>query len=241
MNSQKSLFPAICFLFCIALLTASDTFAQKADRLKLKPTDGNLDASVKSQAYYYPEFKSGKVSFINGISSTSSLNYNMLSGEVEFISSKKDTLALADIHYVKMITIEADTFYYDQKDQALLKLVMGANGNKLLVKERYELTDIKNVGAFGIESSSTSPNSSSRNQVLGNSQNKLKQNETLVYSLKSDYYFADEDRFVPANKANALKLSPTHKKAVQEYIKENKTSFNSEEQLINLLKYVASL
>ena len=165
----------------------------------------------------------------------------MLSGEVEFINSRKDTLAIADIQYVKMITLASDTFFYNQQDQSLLKLVSDINSYRLLVKEKYELTDIKNVGAYGVETSTTSPNSSSRNQLLGNSQNRLKQNETLVYSLKSDYFFANDGHFLPASKANAIKLAPSHRKAIQSYIKENKTSFKSEEQLKELLSYIASL
>ncbi|WP_242921030.1 hypothetical protein [Pontibacter liquoris] len=243
MQHAKPLSRIVALFTCVFLLSVTGVLAQGKDKLTLKPTEGKLPASVKKQAYYYPAFKSGQVRFVNGVSTSSLLNYNRLNREVEFIDAKKDTLALADMQFVQTITFETDTFYYNPKDKALLKLVASyAGGNKLLVQEKYDLTNIKNVGALGMEYSTTSPTSSSSNQVLGDTQNRLKQNETMVYSLKNDYYFTDNaGRFVPASKAGALKLAPQQKEKIKAYLQEKKPDFNSEADLRTFLAFVAGL
>lgn len=219
----------------------SGAFAQRPERIKVKPTDGKLSAAIRSEAYYYPEFKEGEISFRSGKTIPGSLNYNMLTGEIEFINSKKDTLALANMFDVTQVSFGKDSFYYDTESHNLLKLLEDYNDTKLLVSERYELTNIKSIGAFGMESNSLPPTSSSRNQNIGDIQNKLKQNESMVYSARSSFYFADQEQYLPASRTNALRLFPKHRSEIKKYIKENNTNFNDKEDVSKLLQFASGL
>ncbi len=238
---SRPTFVLFLFIFtCSALLPINKAFPQSTDKIKLKSTEGGMNASARRKAYYYPKFEEGNVLFVSGVNSKSLLNYNMLSGEIEFINSKKDTFALDNLHTVKMITIGTDAYYYNPDDKLLLKLVDDVDGTKLLVKEKYELSNIKNVGAMGMESSTTAPNSSINTDYRA-TQNGLKSNESLIFSVKTAYYFAVQNSFLPATKANFLKLFPGHSEALKKYMKDNKTNFKEEEEIKKLFKYASSL
>lgn len=226
--------------FCLAFLTLTEVNAQTTKRIKVKPTDENASSSARKQAYYYENFQDGNVVFLSGVINSGNLNYNMLSGEIEFINSKKDTLELANMYTVAMVTIGTDSFYYDRKEKVLLKLLEDYTDTKLLVKEKYELSNIKSVGAYGLETNSQAPNST-RDLQFDKTQQKLKQNETLVYSTKPVYYLSNSNSFVTANKSNILKVFPRHKAAVRDYIDKNRINFKDEEDLKKLLQFAAQL
>lgn len=241
MQSQKRLFKKGLIIVGFLFLSISVAFAQRPDRIKVKPTDGKLSADVRSEAYYYPEFVEGEVAFRNGKVTAGVLNYNMLTGEIEFVNNKKDTLALANMFDVHFASFGPDLFYYDGESKSLLRLLQDYDNTKLLVKERYELTNIKNVGAFGMESSTSAPTSSSRNQIVRDTQNTLKQNESLIYSARSSYYFADKNQYMPASKSSVLKMFPKSRSELKKYIKEHKINFNNKEDVSQLLQYAADL
>jgi hypothetical protein len=234
-------FSRICFLAsCLVFLAMTVTSAQTTKKIKVKPTDENSSSSARKQAYYYENFQDGKVVFLSGVVNPGNLNYNMLSGEIEFINSKKDTLELANMHTVALVTISTDSFYYDRKGKVLLKLLADYNKTKLLVSEKFELSNIKSVGAYGLETNSQAPNST-RDLQFDKTQQKLKQNETMIFTSKPAYYFSNYNRFLPANKSNVLKLFPNHETAVRDYISKNDTNFKNEEDLKKLLQFAAQL
>ncbi|WP_439881189.1 hypothetical protein ACSX1A_18860 [Pontibacter sp. MBLB2868] len=241
MLHPKLLYKLSGIMLCLLCIAAGQAHAQRPDKIKVKPTSGKLSADIRSEAYYYPDFQDGTVSFRNGRTTVGNLNYNMLTGEIEFINSKKDTLALANMYDVTQAIFGTDIFYYDPESENLLKLLEEYDDKKLFVNERYELTNIKNVGAFGMESSTTSPTSSSSNQNIGDTQNRLKQNESLIYSAKSSYFIADKTQYMPATRASILRMFPEHKSEIKKYIKNQKFNLNEKEDLSQLLKYIAEL
>lgn len=240
MLQQKLLSTIGLLAFCLAFISFTEVSAQTTKKIKVKPTDENASSSARKQAYYYDKFQDGKVVFLSGVVNPGNLNYNMLSGEIEFINSKKDTLELANMHTVAMVTINTDSFYYDRKERVLLKLLENYNDTKLLVKEKYELSNIKSVGAYGLETNSQAPNST-RDLQFDKTQQKLKQNETMVFSSKPVYYLSSSNSFVTANKSNILKVFPRHKAAVRDYIDKNRVNFRDEDDLKKLLQFAAQL
>lgn len=239
MLPYKKLLTNLLLLFLL-LIAGTTSFAQNKEKIKIKPTEGRISSSIRGKAYYYPEFQKGKVVFITGVASAGILNYNMLTGEVEFINSKKDTLALDNMYTVSMITMGKDTFYYDTESTYILKLVDEVGGKQLLVKEKYALSDVKNIGAMGMESNTISPTSTT-NTDFRNNQNKLKQNESLVYSAKAYYYLGDQNEYMPATKANFLKMYSKHADALKNYMKENKLDLKTEQEIKKLMQYASSL
>lgn len=236
----KLLFIISLLTSCLAFLAITEVSAQTTKRIKIKPTDEHASSTARKQAYYYENFHDGKVTFLNGVVNSGNLNYNMLSGEIEFINSKKDTLELANMYTVAMVTIDADSFYYDRKGKVLLKLLADYSDTKLLVNEKFELSNIKSVGAFGLETNSQAPNST-RDLQFDKTQQKLKQNETLVFSSKPVYYLSSSNSFIVANRSNIIKAFPKHKAAVRNYIDENRINFKDEDGLKKLLQFAAQL
>ncbi|MEJ8758647.1 hypothetical protein WG947_16660 [Pontibacter sp. H259] len=240
MPSYRPLLNHFVAVLCLVLLTVTASFAQEKEKIKMKPTEGKLSSTVRSKAYYYPQFQAGKVSFISGVVSSATLNYNMLTGEVEFINARKDTLAVDNMYLIKLITIGTDSFYYDAESTQLLKLVDDISGRKLLVKEKYALADVKNVGAMGVESSTASPTNTT-NTDFRQTQNKLKSNESMIFSARSYYYFGVQDKYLPATKGNFLKLFPQHSDKLKSYMKENNLDLKSKEEIQKLLQYASGL
>src|SRR5690348_1913158 len=102
----------LILLSCILITTA--VTAQE----KKQVVQGNDDISASipdSIKYKYASFTPGLVTFKDGNQGGSLLNYNLLAGEVQFISPKGDTLSLANEKTIKNIAINGDTFYFDNE------------------------------------------------------------------------------------------------------------------------------
>ncbi|MEJ8758644.1 hypothetical protein WG947_16645 [Pontibacter sp. H259] len=122
----------MCFFF---LLISSVSMAQMQPEVKSGFTQHTELSAGNNSDYYYPAFKKGKVTFITGTANTGILNYNTQTGEIAYISSKKDTVVFDEMYLIDMITMDSDTFYYDTQQGSVLKLLKSINGRKLLVKE----------------------------------------------------------------------------------------------------------
>ncbi|PRY14251.1 hypothetical protein CLV24_10461 [Pontibacter ummariensis] len=241
MVSQKVFFKVLPLLAFVAFLSSQDAFAQGPDKIKISPENGGVNADIRKKAYRYSSFVDGRVTFLNGTTVVSKLNYNLLTGEIEFIDSSNDTLALADLFTIHSIAIGDDQYFYDKEGESLLKLLEDYASTKLLIKEKYELADIKNKGAMGKESSSLSPTTTGMYSDAGGVY-QLSPNATMEFTVKSAYYLADiNDHYVEANKRNTLKLFSDHKSSVAKYIKENKPDFDNEEELRKLLQHCNKL
>lgn len=233
-------FSNLCLLsILIAVVLTSGVNAQTPEKIDVKQNEGEHTTSLRKMTYYYPEFENGVVILANGASIPSKLNYNLLSGEIEFIDKNKDTLALNNLHTINSIIIATDSFYYDNDHKELLKLVANYKRTKLLVKDEYEVTNTRSIGALGRETDANVT------QILPSKILKAdpeqSRNRNLTFSIKSVYYFSENNRFLTASKSNALKLFPEHKAEINKYIKTNKTNFKKEKDLKKLLQYMAKL
>ncbi|MER2999090.1 hypothetical protein [Pontibacter populi] len=120
---------------CLVLLAGSVSFAQSKKEIQATVVSAEMSSLPESNTYYYPTFKKGTITFITGTANAGILNYNLLTDEVAYISSKKDTLVFDEMYLIDMITIDSDTFYYDTQQGSVLKLLKNINGRRLLVKE----------------------------------------------------------------------------------------------------------
>ncbi|WP_162427833.1 hypothetical protein [Pontibacter pudoricolor] len=119
----------------LVLAAGSVTLAQGKKEVKATPGQSEISSSSIGNTYYYPTFKKGKVTFITGTANEGILNFNLLTDEVAYINTKKDTLFFDQMYLIDMITMDSDTFYYDTHRGSVLKLLKNINGRKLLVKE----------------------------------------------------------------------------------------------------------
>lgn len=240
MLSQKvNVKTMIAFAF-ITVLLSFDVAVQELQKIKVNATTQETSSTVRKKAYRFPAFMNGKVVFRDGTSAFGQFNYNVFSGQVEFIDSR-DTLALDELHLVKSISMGEELFFYNERGKSLLRLLEEYESTKLLVEEKYELSNIKSKGALGLEKSSLAPNSSGQYYDNGTLEN-LNTNETLEFAVKSSYYFTDHNnRFVSARKGKILRLYSDHRAEIKEYIKNDKLKLRKERDLKLLLQYCDSL
>lgn len=210
----------------------------------------NAGESIKddlgdSVIYRYPEFTPGVVYYKNGTFSRAPLNFNLITGEMEFISPSKDTLAIANESTIKYLIIQSDTFYYDK---VFIELVHSNAKAKLGKLEIIKLTDVKKEGAYGQMSSTsaitTVSNLYNDNKSFYSNSQSYKLTEKTDLSLQKEiFYFIGNstDNFLPAAKRNVDKLFGNKSLNVEPFIKENKIAFNKENDLIELIDFLSKI
>ena len=198
---------------------------------------GEEISAVYKQAFKYPEFRDGKVLFSYGFPAGGKMNYNLVIGKIQFIDEKNDTLVIADESAIKYITIGIDTFYYDRDNY--VELLANYGEVKMGLQQRIKFLDEKNIGAFGIPTSTQ--NIDNYNTLRANNTYSLKVNKDLVYSKESKYYFREgESNFLVANKKNILKEFSQKKTVIENYLREHEINYNNEEDLKRLFGYLAA-
>jgi hypothetical protein len=221
---------------CIAAgFFCTSIFSQTISTFTIKA--GEDISAVYKQAFKYPQFRNGKVVFSYGSPAGGKMNYNLIIGKIQFIDEKNDTLVIADEAAIKFITIGTDTFYYDRDNY--VELLANYGEVKMALQERIKFVDEKNIGAFGIPTSTK--NIDNYNTLRANNTYSLKVNKDLVYSKESKYYFSEgESNFLVANKKNILKEFPSKRTVIENYLKQHDINYNNEEDLKSLFGYLAT-
>ncbi len=140
-------------LFLFALIYYTELFAQKNKVVTVRAGTNIMDVLSTADVFYYPHFTSGKVFFKEGTGTDAKLNYNRLVDEMHFISTKGDTLALANENNIKYIAIGNDSFYYDH---GYLTLLASGNLLKLALKQIWIIADTRKVGAYNTTNNTAS-------------------------------------------------------------------------------------
>jgi hypothetical protein len=186
--------------------------------------------------YTYPQFTRGTVFFRNGKSSSAPLNYNQFLDEMQFITSKGDTLTLIDEKNIAFININSDTFFYDE---GYLKLAGSAPSVKLGTKDLLKVIYKKKLGAYGM----TSATESIASYKTFDDERKLYEltvMEDIVLAPKRLYYIANNhNHFLLASKKSLMKLFPKLETALVDYLRENEVDFENQEDLKKLMQFIA--
>ena len=201
--------------------------AQKYEPVTVKAGTKVISYFPPSERYLYPDFTEGSVNFDNGKSIPNMLNYNILSGEMEFLKSK-DTLYIGDKKNITSIVVAQDTFFYYNGYMEMIH----SGKFKVYVKQTVELKDIQKEGAFGTVNRSSA--SESYGFVLsGNRSLDLTPTENIVLQRVSDYFFSLSGYdFTQFTRINVMKSLPTKKDKIKNYLKTNNVNFNSREDLL---------
>ncbi len=223
----------VVFIVLFSFIINSDLFSQ--NKKHIVQGNDDIDSSIAvTDKFHYPSFITGRVVFRDGKVSMGPLNYNLLVGEVQFINPGGDTLALADEGLIKYISIDKDSFFYDN---VYLQFVDGNSSAKLAKHEKIRLADIKKGGAFGTATSGggietyTSLNTGTRT-------NSLTEKKEMIFLTKTSYYIGDNYyHFLPATKKNVLRMFGK-KKGIEDFLETNKINLNKEEDLKKLIAFL---
>ncbi len=168
----------------------------------MKGDDETNSAIPRRVRYEYASFSPGTVIYKDKGFSKALLNYNLLSGHMQFLK-EKDTLDVADAAIIQYIAIGTDTFY---ADKGFLKLITGNETGKLAKKETLQLADMRKLNSEGkpdfIGNLTIISSINDRGKI-----SKLSENIEITIVKRTQYFIGDSyDSFLPANKKNIYKL-----------------------------------
>ena len=106
------------------------------------------EVATPDKIYHYPNFTDVIIFFRNNTTSDARLNYNYLNGEIEFITPKNDTLAIAkeQMLNIERVAIDTNTFFYNN---GYLELVAENAVGKLLKKQMFDVVKREKLGGYG--------------------------------------------------------------------------------------------
>jgi len=219
------------FIFIVHIYNVN---AQKDKHLVNAGEDIN-NVIPTEEKFHYPEFTAASVVFKDGKISVAPCNYNLLIGQMQFVDPSGDTLAIANENTIEYININTDTFFYDN---GYLQLIAGNTSAKFAKSEKIKLSDIKKTGGFG-QSSSTNGISTYSSLYVGGQRTELTEKRELTLLRQTSFYIGNQfNHFLPATKKNLIKLFGKKQDRIETYLKENNTSFNSEEDLKKLVSFI---
>ena len=224
----------------LIILIQGEAYCQETRDFTVRAGESVTDVLSPKEIFLYPDFTKGKAVNRNGTSIEGLFNYNIINGEIQFIGSRKDTLAVSNPGLVSYFTIAADTFYFNKGYYRKL------SGNKyfMLAAMQYtKLADVRKEGPYGTTTSTSAVDSYST-LISDNHAGiyKLRVNVETIFSMRCDYYFGNpEDGFVPAKKNSLLKMFPERENNIKQYLKNESIRFNNKDDLIKLMKFIVSL
>ena len=228
-------------IFAIFIILAEFSWAQDSTTIFIAAGQEVSEVLTPQKIYRYPQFINGKIIFRNSSTSQALLNYNYLIGEIEFISPKNDTLAIAkeQMLNIKKVIIDTNTFFYHQ---GYAELVMENRVGKLLKSEKFYVVNREKIGGYN-QPASTSAIDSYDNFIstYGVTGLHLKIRENITLVLKANYFFGNEyDLLLPANKRNLYRAYHAKKEQIDEYLKENLVDYKNPSDLKKLLTHLGS-
>jgi hypothetical protein len=224
------------FLICLYV----DVTAQEKQVFVLNPGQKISDVLSFSDIFHYPEFKTGIVYYRDGRAGSSKLNYNLLTGEVLFLQSGNDTIALADEPTIKTIAIDSDQFIYNVSSKSYFQIKDTTKKVSLLKKESIRFSDSKKLGLFGqpiIAAADQITRLSSSGQVYN-----LTANERVDMVKQSEYFFEDENgKIYPALKKNVRRVFDKYKTTIESFLQSQEIDFTKEADLKKLFSFIREL
>jgi len=193
------------------------------------------DALPATAKFHYAQFTNGTVHFRDETQSDALLNFNLLTGEMQFTNAKGDTLAVDNEATIRYITINSDSFFYDK---VYLQLITANSIAKLAKKEELKIGDIKKVGAYDQPSSVSAITNITSLNSQGQMRN-LTTNKEMAIIKETSYYFGNTyNHFLPANKRNLLKLFGKNENEIELFLKERNLNFSKEEDLKEMISFL---
>jgi hypothetical protein len=225
------------FYLAAALTTATIAQAQLTEKKVVKAGDIISDAISENGAFRFPQFTEGNFQLKDGTKSSARFNYHLISGEMLYLNTKGDTMALAIPDQVEYIAIGENKFIYDNR--AFHEILLTSPTASLAKKIKIHIEN-ERTGGYG-----TSAPSSSQDQLrnVNYSSNFYQLTYDVAILKTTSFYWMDaKNNLQPATKKNALKMVAKDKQPkLEAFIEENRTNFNREDDLRKLLTYASSL
>lgn len=233
-------------LFISTLFTVSLSCPLSAQNNSFKVLAGEVPVKKirHEDQFRLPSFQEATVHFQNGQTANAWLNYNFMYGKMFLLNSQKDTLALADEYKIKKITFIDYLFYYDV-NYGYLEVVSSYPEISLAKHKLLKVVRNRQQTNNGY-ASSTDETSSHHNYYMGDAYADglsltSKSISDLVFQYQVSYLIIDKNGRIHPGKSAVKKIYPQHRKSINEYLKEQRTDWNDEDDLRQLLSFCSDL
>jgi hypothetical protein len=223
-------------VFSLLLLNCFSMVAQTGKPIRVRAGEDIAKAYSSNGFYRFPQFGKATLYYRTGAqSSTVLFNYNLLSGNMQFIS-KSDTLDLGGLTGLDSIVFDNASFVYNN---GFFEVVGKVDSLKLLKRVQIK-TQLENIGAYGIPNSTASI-VNMRNFTSSTGVYSLVINQDILLIENIGWFFVTgNDGMIKASKSNLFKsLSKEKQKTAEMYLGQNKTNFEREGDLRKLMDALA--
>ncbi|MEO6286391.1 MAG: hypothetical protein ABIN80_18135 [Dyadobacter sp.] len=230
------------YILVLLSLLAGNLFAQASKDVYRFKNGSDISKMLSVQErFQFKEFMDGAVMFRGGKVTKAKLNYSVVHGEVMFISAGNDTMLITDNDFVKNIMVGQFPFIYHRGrghieiagDYGQVRL-----GRKMFLtkmgNERYAAYD-QYSSSSAISSYSSFTNADGRVQFLEG-------NDRVILRRRTVFFLVDKnDKVYSATKGNVLRFYSSQKRKVNDFMRVNKTNFDKEDDVVNLMAFCSSL
>ncbi len=215
--------------------------AQPGPPIRVKAGEAIGSAIPPEKRYRYEAFRPGSVRYVSGTSSQARFNYNLLLGEMQFIDGKGDTLSLAGEATLDHVRVGDDLFHYDPEN-AYLEVIADFNPVKLARKQRLVMMENEKEAGYGQSTGASAVRSYNSYATQNSPLHRFRPKGDVLFNREETYFLIDGNgRSHKARRAAVLKVYGRHKKAVEQYLKEQPVDFGQAEDLKKLLRFCAQL
>ncbi len=199
------------------------------------------------ETYRYPVFREASITYRNGTMPGVTLNYNLLYGEMQFIDSKGDTLALANEEKIKQIDTGENVFYF-LPNLGFVEVVADLPQAGLVRQESLQIIDRADLYQnTGLHSPAGTASGAGSGTYLGSAPSYRQlftrpAPQDFKISRQVTFLIMDRNRrFYPAKRSTLMQLFPRYKSKINQYWKERQPNLRKEQEVIALLEYCNQL
>lgn len=222
-------FTWLAFFFSISL------FAQQNKVFKINPGQKITEVIPQSELYTYSQFTPGTILFRSGKYARALINYNVLNETIQFIDPKGDTLAVADENNIKMITTQADTFYYSKE---YMNKIAQYGELVLAEKQFFSISNKEKIGAMGIPTSN-SVETPGKYYIMDQVAKDLVVQEVITIRKSTIFFIGDKfQNFLPVSKKNLMEIYGSRQKEISNYLKVNRVQFSDIRDVKRLMEHL---
>jgi hypothetical protein len=193
---------------------------------------------ASESTYLFPAFTNAVVKLKNGSTLNSTMNFNLLICEIQFIGPGKDTLVLTKPEDVDSIIFDSSVFFFDN---GFYQVIASFDSVKLVVLRKASYEPVK-TGALGLPDHSGTGIQSYTSVVTHVGSKDLVMNEDIDITTETAYFLIKPDKeMIKVSKAGFMKIFPSKEAGIKTYLKQNKTDFDKETDLKKLFAYCTEL
>jgi hypothetical protein len=228
----------IIIFFVVGVLFLNNVSAQQRKIYVVKAGEIPSEVLPVEAMYEFPQFKQGTVYMRDGSASTTKLNYNILLNEMQFITNKGDTLAIAYPETIKNLTIDTSYYLYDK---TYIHVIVQIDSFRLGKKQLYLQSPYRTRSGYDAPTGAGSITTySSLSSGFTNAKLQVKKDvqfEKEVLHVISDKF----NHFFKADKKSFLNIFSKKRNEIENYMNENKINYLRQDDLEKLLMFCVSV